>query len=189
MVRNFKERGGPGKLRSYLEDKIYVVTERKHKDSHVYAVKLERGAGKTRVLHGNLLQRCNFLPVKTETDVKNMMDRKNQRQDRNGRKQEQSIAQNRDSDSDDEDKWRFITHANFQIDQSGSQPREGAEEFQPEAVEEENVELQMSADEAVEHDSEGAVSSDEADERGPEPPPPITRQYRFRQRNLPKTLR
>ena len=38
LVWNFRDRGGPGKLRSYWEEQIFIVTERKHKDSPVYVV-------------------------------------------------------------------------------------------------------------------------------------------------------
>ncbi|KAJ8014395.1 hypothetical protein DPEC_G00039780 [Dallia pectoralis] len=35
LVRNFKEKGGPGKLRSFWEDQVYVVTKRQCQDSPV----------------------------------------------------------------------------------------------------------------------------------------------------------
>jgi len=62
LVRNMTERGGPGKLRSYWEREIYVLTQ-KRKDMPVYEVKPESGNGRTRVLHRNLLLPCSFLPV------------------------------------------------------------------------------------------------------------------------------
>ena len=58
------ERGGPGKLRSYWEREIYVVTQ-KRKDMPVYEVKPESENGRTRVLRRNLLLPCSFLPVET----------------------------------------------------------------------------------------------------------------------------
>ena len=64
LVRNMTERGGPGKLCSYWEREIYVVTN-KRKEMPVYEVKPESGDGKTRVLHRNLLLPCSFLPVET----------------------------------------------------------------------------------------------------------------------------
>ena len=64
LVRNMTERGGPGKLRSYWEREIYVVTL-KRKDMPVYEVQPESGNGRARVLHRNLLLPCSFLPVET----------------------------------------------------------------------------------------------------------------------------
>ena len=65
LVRNRTERGGPGKLRPYWEQEIYVVTH-KRKDMPVYEVKPESGNGRTGVLHRNLLLPCSFLPAETQ---------------------------------------------------------------------------------------------------------------------------
>ena len=64
LVRNLSERGGPGKLRSYWEQKIYVVIEQKW-DLPIYKVSPERQPGKSRVLHRNLLLPCDFLAAET----------------------------------------------------------------------------------------------------------------------------
>uniref|UniRef100_A0A8C7X5J0 Gypsy retrotransposon integrase-like protein 1 n=1 Tax=Oryzias sinensis TaxID=183150 RepID=A0A8C7X5J0_9TELE len=68
LVRNFTERGGPGKLRSYWEDKVYIVTQRKHSESPVYEVKPETGKGRVKIIHRNLLLPCDFLPLTSEPE-------------------------------------------------------------------------------------------------------------------------
>ncbi|CAB4018172.1 Retrovirus-related Pol poly from transposon [Paramuricea clavata] len=63
LVRNLTERGGPGKLRSFWENDIYVVVNRKGPDSPVYETKRESGKRKNRVLHRKLLLPCDHLPA------------------------------------------------------------------------------------------------------------------------------
>ena len=56
LIRNVRERGGPGKLRSFWEQKVYRVCERKE-GSPVYVVEPERG-GEKRTVHRNMLFHC-----------------------------------------------------------------------------------------------------------------------------------
>ena len=62
LVKNVLERGGPGKLRSFWEDKVYIVDSRKGLDSSVYEVHPESDPNRKGVLHRNLLLPCPFLP-------------------------------------------------------------------------------------------------------------------------------
>ena len=67
LVRNF-EKGGPGKIRSYWQDRVYTVVKRMSKESPVYIVQPEDGHGHQRTLHRSLLYPCNDLPVSESID-------------------------------------------------------------------------------------------------------------------------
>lgn len=75
IVCNLGERGGPGKLRAYWENTIYVVKERVN-NSPVYRVVLETDGSRSRILHQNLLHLVNDLPADLPAPVKPPAPRK-----------------------------------------------------------------------------------------------------------------
>lgn len=69
LVRNVAEKGGPGNIRSYLEDHIYVVKCQMGEDSPVFEVEAENDKGRTRVLHRKMLLPCDFLPLQSDGNM------------------------------------------------------------------------------------------------------------------------
>ena len=62
LLRNLSERGGTGKLRSYWEQEVYTIKE-KRPNVPVYLI--ESSNGKTKTVHRNLILKCDFLPSNT----------------------------------------------------------------------------------------------------------------------------
>jgi hypothetical protein len=83
LVRNLLEKGGPGKLRSYWEQEIYVVVDRPKDDLPVYDVKKLNGTGRVRRLHRSLLLLCNSLPIPDDCRRSKARTRRQQKR-RNG---------------------------------------------------------------------------------------------------------
>ena len=97
LVRNVREKGGPGKLRSYWENRIYQVIERLGEDSPVYKVQIEGSNGEVRVLHRNMLYPCPHLAVTIDKDKLE----KGKRQKRDHRQLQEQLHETKE-DSDDE---------------------------------------------------------------------------------------
>jgi len=65
LIRNMTPRGGPGKLRNHWEDTIHTVVRQVSPDIPVYELRPEKGKGRSRILHRNLLLPCDYLPLET----------------------------------------------------------------------------------------------------------------------------
>lgn len=65
LVRNLTPRGGPGKLRNHWEDTVHTVVRQVSTDIPVYELRPEKGKGRSRILHRNLLLPCDHLPLET----------------------------------------------------------------------------------------------------------------------------
>ena len=67
LIKNVRERGGPGKLQSQWEQTVYRVSEGKE-NSPVYVVEPEQG-GEKRTVHRNMLFHCGEkFPDSPESD-------------------------------------------------------------------------------------------------------------------------
>ncbi|KAI3354598.1 hypothetical protein L3Q82_019102, partial [Scortum barcoo] len=176
LLRNLKERGGPGKLRSHWEDAVYVVMSQKNPDMPVYEIKPENG-GKSRTVHRNLL-----LPCDSFTCGKAGRKRARQKEEKSEAKQERSsvtAAGTTDVDSEDEGElvWRFshqhehdgsVTTKKPNIEPCEQQVEEpGKRGNQPDlqGVGEERLELQGAQDHLDQQEQQAEYTSDEEKQR------------------------
>ena len=70
LLRNVTPRGGPGKLRSHWEQKVYKVLSSVGDTGVVYQIQLEDAKGRIKTLHRNLLLPCHELLTKLDEAIK-----------------------------------------------------------------------------------------------------------------------
>ena len=72
LIRNLREKGGPGKLRSHWESDLYEVLQRiGGENGVVYQVrKLGQPDSEIRTIHRNMLLVCNEFPIGEGEDIK-----------------------------------------------------------------------------------------------------------------------
>lgn len=102
LVRNMSERGGPGKLRSHCEEQIHIVVSQKGENSPVYEVKPERGTGRGRILHRNMLMPCHALLLEQPVQCSEE-GQKPQSQQRKRQTETRTHQASDDSESSDEE--------------------------------------------------------------------------------------
>lgn len=120
LVKNLLERGGPGKLRSYWEENIYVVLRRLNDESPVYEVKKENGTGRNRVLHRNLLMQCDSLPLESTTSANGSDNKKT-----DYRKIQKSKITHNDVEKKDRDNSNGLTYNVRSTDRYSKLPTDG----------------------------------------------------------------
>ncbi|KAK0132040.1 hypothetical protein N1851_033165 [Merluccius polli] len=96
FIRNMTPRGGPGKLRSHWEDTIHTVVRQVSKDIPVYELRPEKGKGRSRILHCNLLLPCDHLPLETSV------------QPRARQRNVEEIEQAEQSEEEDDDEYYLV---------------------------------------------------------------------------------
>ena len=102
LIRN-SEKGGPGKIRSYCEDKVYKVLRRVNETSPVYTIEPEKGEGRKRTVHRNLLFPCDALAPDDPVPSRNKSAQKRQRTD----SRKKTVAQPFQGEEEDAEEIRF----------------------------------------------------------------------------------
>ena len=130
LVKDCTPKAGPGKLRSYYEDQIYIVKAKKG-ELPVYVVCPENGKGRERVLHRNLLFPCDSLvPQEPKPETGPKTNKPGQttpppnpsRPTRRPRPASQQAYQRSDLDSSDEEEEMYFAEFQRRQAQQADQP-------------------------------------------------------------------
>lgn len=183
LVRNLTPRGGPGKLRSYWEEKVHVVVKRKAPDSPVYELKQEGVGGRNRTLHRNLLLPCDFLEAdETPPNNSRRQWQQNKVQSDVGQQGVQPVD-NEDTESMSDDEWPTLVPRRIPRPNEGTVGPETPAETAAQPTEP-RVEPDLEPQEEQPH-----VTPDLVPPRGPEPDVPPMNEGNSNQHDRPQRLR
>lgn len=99
LVKNLTPRGGPGKLRNYWEDTVHTVVRQMGSELPIYEVRPEKGKGRSRVLHRNLLMPCDHLPFEKQPELS--------KNDKGKQKKRHQPSHTEESDEDSGDEYEL----------------------------------------------------------------------------------
>ena len=121
LVRNLSERGGTGKMRSHWEQDVHVIVSKMNDDLPVYAVRPEKGGGRERVLHRNLLFPCDHLPLEVDVTKENQIPKTSKKKVKavpkkkiNFQKENEVVDVEDSSSEEEEEEW--LQKCNYIID-------------------------------------------------------------------------
>ena len=98
LMKNTRERGGTGKMRSFWEESIFKIVEKREK-LPVYKIQSIKNDKDVRVVHRNLLLQCNELPMGTFEEEKKAPKQRTLKRIKKSRKKE---PQESEEESDEE---------------------------------------------------------------------------------------
>ena len=121
LMKNVREKGGTGKLRSFWEEALFQVIE-KRDNIPVYKIQNLKNSSDVRQIHRNLLMKCNDLPVdvfdeedstekKKKNPLPNPVRRKKARKSGNTPvSSKENQTETHDQDSDESDNEMLVIH-------------------------------------------------------------------------------
>ena len=162
LVKNVREKGGPGKIRSYWEQKVYVVNEKKGEVVYSVIEEGEKDETKKRVLvHRNMLLPVNqwFLlerPKKSMKTPKRNTNKKNKPVS----KAHIEVENSSESDDDQDGEWFAIQ------DMQDITQHNGVVGDRRDAVEDQENDLEPDPEVVASEESDGDVTVEYDEEEG-----------------------
>ena len=147
LMENVREKGGTGKLKSFWEENIFSVTEKKE-GMPVYTIKNLKKPSDTRVVHRNLLMRCEELPLDV-FDAEREEDKKKKEKNTKCAKKEVTTADPlivAEEDGEDCEVVELELYQDETLTFSGGEEDAGEDEVEDE-VEAEEIDIEENEDE------------------------------------------
>ena len=148
LIKNVRDKGGTGKLKSYWEPNLFKVKTR-DKNLPVYSVENVNRKNDIRLIHRNLMMKANDLPAEFFSEQTGKQSSEQKRKKKDEKEEVIQIKENLDSDVEDSD-IVIITHGETNPVEGGGSRME--DEDQVEMTLEENEESIVSTEAKAQHE-------------------------------------